>query len=617
MPPARALVRERALGSSRTLGSSRALAMALALVAALAACVLGASAAFASTFTVSTTADLSTMNSKCTSPCSLRQAIGAANESSETSNTIEVPPGRYALSEGPLVIAPKTGGTESIVGKAEKASEVVITAEKKSGVMRFGTVNAPVIAAQLSTLEITEGASSEAGGGIYVYPNATVSLTDSAVVGNTSTISGGGIDTNGQLQVIGSLIADNHVTGEPGIGGGIDDFSENGAILVFNSTIAGNSAFLKGGGIYAGAGIKLESATVAGNEAKEAGGALAGDPVEVANSILAGNLADGSKDNCSSGSVTDSLGGNLADDSSCTLTATGDKPDTNPQLVEAAGLPLLADNGGPTETIALQPTSPAIGAADQTLCPTVDPRIVTRPKGECDIGAFQLTEEASGPPSGGPAPGGTPSGGSTTTTSTTPSGSAVTPGLSAPPPPVLAVTGNAATVSGTVLVRLPGTSTFVALSSLREIPFGTVINATNGRVVVTTASPHGGTQTGEFFEGEFVLSQGRNGLVVATLTGGSFAGCPTARERGHLASASAAHSSGKHVVRKLWTNAHGSFSTKGNYAAGAVAGTEWLTEDLCDGTLIKVTRDKVAVTNLVNHHHLIVEVGHSYLAKAP
>jgi len=185
------------------------------------------------------------------------------------------------------------------------------------------------------------------------------------------------------------------------------------------------------------------------------------------------------------------------------------------------------------------------------------------------------------------------------------------------PAPQLGVTGNVAPVSGIVLVRVPPSTTFVPLASLRQIPFGSVINATHGRVSVTTAAPHGGTQTGEFFEGEFVLTQGGNGLVVATLTGGSFSGCPTARERAHKARASAAGASGKHVVRKLWADAHGSFSTKGNYAAGAVAGTEWLTEDLCDGTLIRVTRDKVAVTNLVNHHHLTVKVGHTYLAKAP
>ena len=185
------------------------------------------------------------------------------------------------------------------------------------------------------------------------------------------------------------------------------------------------------------------------------------------------------------------------------------------------------------------------------------------------------------------------------------------------PAPQLGLTGNVASVSGTVLVRLPGTTAFVALSSLRQIPFGSTIEATHGRVSVTTASPHGGTQTGEFFEGELVLTQGHSGQVVAALAGGSFTACPTARERAHTARASAASASSKHVVRKLWADAHGSFSTKGNYAAGAVAGTEWLTEDLCDGTLIRVTRDKVAVTDLVNHHHLTVTVGHQYLVKAP
>ena len=189
------------------------------------------------------------------------------------------------------------------------------------------------------------------------------------------------------------------------------------------------------------------------------------------------------------------------------------------------------------------------------------------------------------------------------------------------PAPVLAETGNVAPVSGTVTVRLPGSKAFVALSSLRQIPFGTVIEATDGRVSITTATASGGTQAGEFFGGEFILRQGRDGVVVVELTGGNFSVCPTARERSHIARAShvnaRAATSGSHVVRKLWANAHGKFSTKGNYAAGAVQGTEWLTEDLCDGTLIRVTRDKVKVTNLVNHRHVEVKTGHKYLAKAP
>ncbi len=188
-------------------------------------------------------------------------------------------------------------------------------------------------------------------------------------------------------------------------------------------------------------------------------------------------------------------------------------------------------------------------------------------------------------------------------------------------PPMLFRTGNVAPVSGKVLVKLPGSKQFVPLQTLRQIPFGSVIDATNGTVSVTTALPGGGTQTGQFFSGEFILRQERSGLVVAELTGGNFSVCPTKRERAHIARVAAAHAhaaaSGKHVVRKLWANAHGKFSTKGNYAAGAVQGTEWLTEDLCEGTLIRVTRDKVAVTNLVNHRHVVVKTGHKYLAKAP
>ncbi len=190
------------------------------------------------------------------------------------------------------------------------------------------------------------------------------------------------------------------------------------------------------------------------------------------------------------------------------------------------------------------------------------------------------------------------------------------------PPPVLGKTGNVAPVSGDVSVKVPGASKFAPLSTLIQIPFGTVLDATRGRVSVTVTLPNGKTQTGEFFSGEFVLRQGSNGLVIAELTGGNFSVCPTKRERAHIAGAGnpfarAASASGSHVVRKLWANAHGKFSTKGNYAAGAVQGTEWLTEDRCNGTYIKVTRDEVAVTNLVNHRKVEVKTGHHYLAKAP
>ena len=93
---------------------------------------------------------------------------------------------------------------------------------------------------------------------------------------------------------------------------------------------------------------------------------------------------------------------------------------------------------------------------------------------------------------------------------------------------------------------------------------------------------------------------------------------PVARRRTLFTRANSSRASSKHhAVRKLWSEGHGSYSTKGNYAAGAVLGTHWLTEDFCDGTLIRVVTDRVAVTNLVTHRRVTVKAGHSYFATAP
>jgi hypothetical protein len=66
------------------------------------------------------------------------------------------------------------------------------------------------------------------------------------------------------------------------------------------------------------------------------------------------------------------------------------------------------------------------------------------------------------------------------------------------------------------------------------------------------------------------------------------------------------------LVRRPWQ-----LLDQGQLRRWAVLGTRWLTEDLCEGTLIHVVTDRVAVTNFVNHRHLTVTAGHSYLAKAP
>jgi hypothetical protein len=198
---------------------------------------------------------------------------------------------------------------------------------------------------------------------------------------------------------------------------------------------------------------------------------------------------------------------------------------------------------------------------------------------------------------------------STGSTGSTTGGGGVLPSITVSAP-VLAVTGNVAPVAGKVLVKLPHHKSFELLPGLRQIPFGSIVDATDGRVVITVASKNGGTQTGEFFGGQFVLTQGKGGVVVVALTGGQNVACSAK----HATRARAAKTRRR---RRLWASAHGTFTTKGNYAVGAVQGTEWLTEDNCEGTYIRVTRDKVKVTDLVHHKSKIIKAGHSILVKHP
>jgi hypothetical protein len=176
-----------------------------------------------------------------------------------------------------------------------------------------------------------------------------------------------------------------------------------------------------------------------------------------------------------------------------------------------------------------------------------------------------------------------------------------------------------APVSGAVRVKLADTASFIALNSARNIPMGSTIDATHGAVQITTALPGGTTQAGEFYDGQFEVTQAANGRVIVKLTGGSFAGCPSPRKarKGLLVHAAAAKTKST-VVRKLWGNAHGSFTTSGRSGAATVLGTIWLTEDRCDGTYFKVTKDTIAVTAFAHPKKThVLKQGKSILVLAP
>jgi VCBS repeat-containing protein len=179
-------------------------------------------------------------------------------------------------------------------------------------------------------------------------------------------------------------------------GGGIDNF---GNLTLNNSTLSGNEAS-QGGGIFSAASGTLEvtNSTFSGNSAAGGGAirnAAGATPALLRNTIVANSTSGG---NCS-GPISDG-GYNLDDGTTCGFSPTNNsQPSTDPKL-DTNG---LQDNGGPTETIALQPTSTAIdkgkafgSTTDQRdeLRPREHPNVDNATDGDgSDIGAFELQSQ--------------------------------------------------------------------------------------------------------------------------------------------------------------------------------------------------------------------------------
>jgi hypothetical protein len=192
-------------------------------------------------------------------------------------------------------------------------------------------------------------------------------------------------------------------------------------------------------------------------------------------------------------------------------------------------------------------------------------------------------------------------------------------------PPSLGKNADVTPVSGSVMIQIRGTHKFRKLRKGEQIPNDSKIDTTHGSVQVTLGLPHGKSETGVFYDGQFLLHQnGKTGSTTATLTGGTPSGCAkTASVANYsgpgVASVAKAKTKGTKSkgskVGSLWANAHGSFTTKGSGGAAAVLGTKWFTENTCAGTYFKVVRDKIKVTAYYPHRHTVtVTQGHSYFA---
>ncbi len=161
-----------------------------------------------------------------------------------------------------------------------------------------------------------------------------------------------------------------------------------------------------------------------------------------------------------------------------------------------------------------------------------------------------------------------------------------------------------------MLVRRPGSTVFLPLTRTQSIPFGSTVDATNGTVVLTTATPRRGrTQSARFYAGQFLVTQARSGLTDLKLN--AALGCPAKAPDAVIARR---RPNRKRRRRSLWGNGSGSFRTVGLYASGSVLGTKWLTVDTYTGTQITVAEGAVRVTDFVRHRTSVVHAPHSYLA---
>jgi CSLREA domain-containing protein len=258
------------------------------------------------------------------------------------------------------------------------------------------------------TLSHCEGGTG--GGGLRNVSGANTQATiiDSTITANTAVEgSGGGIQSfDAPLLVTGSTISYNHAL----YGGGVYA-SDN--IVIVNSTIAANDADLSGGGLFAAANttalhIRVFNSTIVDNyddTTHDDGGGLGGGiyvadnasySVDLYNSIVANNQSIGNReiDDCY-GAIAAYANNYFGDLTGCTVLQQSGQT----KLLNNIGLlGDLANNGGPTQTVALLAGVNAIdgggNCVDQNgAALTTDQRGYLRPFGlHCDAGAYEYSD---------------------------------------------------------------------------------------------------------------------------------------------------------------------------------------------------------------------------------
>jgi hypothetical protein len=289
-----------------------------------------------------------------------------------------------------------TGGIQNWEGTLEVTDSTIFGNTATVRLRDYGK-NAGGISNYVGTVAVTDstisGNAALFGGGIDNYLGR-LTLTNSTLSGNSAADVGGGIRNVGSTAVVANCtLSGNRALSEDGDpfgldgGGGIWNLTSGGnadGLTVTNSTLYGNSA-KTGGGIRNAAGsVAVTNSTLSGNSA-DVGGGISNLPVApnlpntltLTNSIVANSP--------SGGDISGSLSGGH-------------------NLFGSVALGPLADNGGPTRTMALPAGSPAIDAGDNALAVDTNDQPLTSDQrgvpfariqsGAVDMGAFEVQDTA-------------------------------------------------------------------------------------------------------------------------------------------------------------------------------------------------------------------------------
>jgi uncharacterized protein DUF4347/polymorphic membrane protein len=277
----------------------------------------------------------------------------------------------------------------------------------------------------ISNSTISGNTAARSGGGIFNYSyysgSPTVTITNSTISGNTAARSGGGIfnysyySGSPTVTITNSTISGN--TAQNRDGGGISSYNYdddyNATATITNSTISGNTAARDGGAIDAGnyGDVTIENSTIANNHSDNdnsgdghgGGISLYLCDLNVKNTIVANNIKGNEASTTAddyfrhSGTLTDNGYNAIGVTDTVGWSATGDWNDTDGDgTFTQVGTGLtgtlnlsetLADNGGPTQTLAITSYS-SIAVGNGNTTETYDQRGVPR-KNPPTIGAYE------------------------------------------------------------------------------------------------------------------------------------------------------------------------------------------------------------------------------------